>query len=198
MMLSLSHSRPMRAALAFVAAGAASVSLGAAPAAAVPAPNESVVTLDPVVKTALDVAKIKIVPKGAAKGGSAGIYYPVVNSRGMSDKFIGTLKHQGGFEFKLGTLRVGARNFVVQTKNRTPVSGVMSATPVLNSMAMPFELPFSDVRVTSVQKTSTMIIAKYKLSADPAIAQLINDTLKVKLLTPGAPWASVETRIKRP
>lgn len=197
-MLSQSHSRPVRTVLAFPVVAALTLSLGAAPAAAVPAPNETVITVNPVVTAALQVAKIKVTPKGAAKSGSAGIYYPVTNATKMNDLFIGTLKHQGGFELKIGTLRVGFRNFIIKTSGKkTPITGVVDATPVINGMSSPFTMPMSTVKVTSVRKTQAAIIAKYTLAIDPKIAQLVNDTLKVKLFTPGDPWATVETRIKR-
>ena len=195
--LSRPHVSVLRSLLAFVAAVALVFAWGASPAAAVPAPNETVITLDPLVATGLNVAKVKVTPKGAAKGGSAGIYYPVSNSRGMSDAFVGTLKHQGGFEIKLGNLRVGFRNFEVKTKNRKPVSGVLDAYPVVNGVNMPFSVPFSTVTLKSVQKKSGVVIAKYDLAIDPRVAKLINDTLKVKIVTPGDPWGSAETRIKR-
>lgn len=197
-MLSPSHPRPVRTVLAFLAALALTFSLSAAPAAAVPAPNETVINVDPLITTGLNIAKIKITPKGAAKGGSAGLYYPVVNATKMSDAFTGTLKHQGGFELKFGTLRFGFTNFIIKTAATKPVSGVVDATPVINGIQLPFTLPMSTVTVTSVQKSSGMIIAKYKLAINPMIAQMINQTLGIKVLTPGDPWATAETRIKRP
>jgi len=181
-----------------VAAAALTLSISAAPAAAVPAPNESIINVDPVITTALNVAKVKVTPKGAAHGGSAGLYYPVVNATKMNDAFVGTLKMQGGFELKVGTLRFGFSNFVVKTTAKAPISGVIDATPVINGIAMPFTLPMSTVSVTSVQKSAGMVIAKYKLAINPQIASLINDTLGVRVLSPGAPWSTVETRIKRP
>lgn len=195
--LSRPHTAVARTTLAFFAALALTFTWGAAPAAAVPAPNETVISLDPLVATALNVAKVKVTPKGAAKGGSAGIYYPVVNSRGVTDAFVGTTKHQGGFEIKLGTLRVGFRNFEIKTKKGSPVTGVLDAYPVINGINMPFSVPFSTVKVKSVQKKSGYLIAKYDLAIDPRVAKLINDTLKIKLVTPGDPWGSAETRITR-
>lgn len=197
-MLSQSHSRPARIVLSFLAAIAVACSLGAAPAAAVPAPNETIINVNPLITTGLNLAKVKLTAKGAAHIGSAGIYYPVTNSTKMNDKFVGTLKHQGGFELKVGTLRIGFSNFVIKTIAKTPVAGVVDATPVINGFAMPFTIPMSTVTVTSVQRTSNAVIAKYKLAIDPSIAKLINDTLKIKVLTPGDPWATVETRIARP
>lgn len=196
--LSQSHSRLARTVLASVAAFALALSVSAAPAAAVPAPNETVINVDPLITTGLNLAKVKVTPKGAAKGGSAGLYYSVVNAAKMSDAFVGTLKHQGGFELKVGTMRFGFSNFVVKTTATKPVSGVIDATPVINGMALPFTIPMSTVTVTSVTQSSGMTIAKYKLAFNPQIAQLVNDFLKIKVLTPGAPWSTVETRIKRP
>ncbi len=194
--LSRTHSAAARIAVTFLAAVAVVFSLGASPAAAVPAPNETVINVNPLITTALGVAKVKVTPKGAAKGGTAGLYYPVVNATKMTDKFVGTLKHQGGFELKVGALRFGFSNFVIKTTAKTPVSGVIDATPVINGMAMPFTMPMSTVTVTSVQKTATATIVKYRLAIDPNIAKLINSTLGVKILTPGDPWATAETRIK--
>lgn len=195
--LSRPHSAVARTTLAFLAAIALVFTWGASPAAAVPASNETVISLDPLVATALNVAKVKVTPKGAAKGGSAGIYYPVTNSRSMSDLFVGTVKHQGGFEIKLGTLRIGFRNFEIKTKKGSPVTGVLDAYPVINGMNMPFSIPFSTVKVKSVTKKSDVVIAKYDLAIDPNVAKLINDTLKIKIVTPGDPWGFAETRIKR-
>ncbi len=197
-MLSPSHSRLVRTVLAFFAALALSFSLGAAPAAAVPAPNQTVINVDPLITVGLNIAKVKVTPKGAATGGSAGLYYPVVNATKMSNAFTGTLKHQGGFELKVGTMRFGFSNFVIKTTATKPVSGVIDATPVINGLQMPFTIPMSTVTVTSVQQASGMTIAKYKLAINPAVAQLINQTLGIKVLTPGDPWATAETRIKRP
>ena len=196
--LSPTHSRLARPFLAFLAALALTLTISAAPAAAVPAPNETVINVDPLITTGLNLAKVKVTPKGAAKGGSAGLYYPVVNATKMNDAFVGTLKHQGGFELKVGSMRFGFSNFVVKTTATTPVSGVIDATPVINGMAMPFTIPMSTVTVTSVTKSSGLIIAKYKLAFNPQIAQMVNDFLKIKVLTPGAAWSTVETRIKRP
>ncbi len=198
---SVSRLSPLRATstrvvLSFLAAFAVVFSAGASPAAAVPAPNETVINVNPLLTTALNVAKIKVTPKGAAKGGTAGLYYPVVNATKMNDKFVGTLKHQGGFELKLGAMRFGFKDFVIKTTAKSPVSGVIDATPVFNGMPLPFTMPMSTVTVTSVQKTSTLVIAKYKLAINPEIAKLINATLGVKILTPGDPWATAETRIK--
>lgn len=195
--LSRPHTRIARTTIAFLAAFTVTASWGASPAAAVPAPNETVITVDPLVNTALQVAKVKVTPTGAAKGGSAGIYYPVSNSNSMSDAFVGTLKHQGGFQIKLGNLRVGFRNFIVKTKAGKPVSGVLDAQPVVNGVGLGFTIPFSTVTVTSVVTKSGVTTAKYKLAIDPRVAKLINDTLKVKIVTPGEPWGTVETRIKR-
>lgn len=195
--LSHPHTAVSRTLLAFAAALALVFSWGASPAAAVPATNETVITLDPLVSTALSVAKVKVTPKGAAKGGSAGIYYPVVNARKVSDAFVGLTKHQGGFEIKLGNLRVGFRNFEVKTKAGKPVTGVLDAYPVVNGVNMPFSIPFSTVKVKSTQVRNGVLIAKYDLAIDPRVAKLINDTLKVKIVTPGDPWGSAETRVKR-
>ena len=89
-------------------------------AAAVPGPNQTVLTLDPVIVAALKTAKVKVVPVGAATIGSAGLYFPVINSN-VNDLFVGTSKHQGGFE-----LRVDIRHCISERleKARPPIGSI--------------------------------------------------------------------------
>ena len=198
-MSSQSHAgRPARLALAFL------VSLGllaggAAPASAVVANNQTLISVNPVLTGTLKVTKVRLEPKGAAKIGSAGIYYPVTNAKDMSEPFIGTLKHQGAFQLRLGTLTFGARHFVIKTGNRKPVTGVLLAEPVVNGVGTGVKVPFSRIEVTSTKKESDgSVTAKYKLIIDPKIAQTINETLKVDLIKPGDAWATGESHYTRP
>jgi len=165
-------------------------------AAAVPAPNQTVLTLDPVIVGVLKTAKVKVVPVGAATIGSAGLYFPVINSN-VNDLFVGTTKHQGGFELRIEKLRFGFRNIQVKTKAGSPATGTVSAEPIVLGYGIGFQLPLSNIKIDSVQLRSPGVIAKYSLRLDKNIAKIINQALKIKVLVPGQKWATLETRIAR-
>jgi hypothetical protein len=165
-------------------------------AAAVPGPNQTVLTLDPVIVGALKVAKVKVVPVGAASVGSAGFYFPVINSN-VNDLFVGTTKHQGGFELRVDKLRFGFRNIQVKTKKGDPATGTVTAEPIVLGFGIGFQLPLGNISVESVKLRSPGVIAKYPLRLDKNIAKILNGALGIKVLTPGAKWATIETRIAR-
>jgi hypothetical protein len=194
---SLSPIRPAQLLLVVVAALVLGLVGRPALAGATPAPNQTQLTLDPLVFAGLKVADVKLGAKGsAAVAGGGNLYFPVVNANNVTDAFVGTVKHQGGFEFKIAkTIKIGFRNLTLKTKATSPVTGQLTAEPVVQGFGLGFQIPVSSVTLDSVVIKGGLQIAKYRLRLDPTFTTLINKSLGLTLIKPSQPWGTVETRL---
>jgi hypothetical protein len=191
---SMSPIRTWAMLLASLLAVCGSLAIRPALAGAAPAPNQTQLTLDPLLVAGLKVSGVKIRPLGPATLGSGGFYFPV-GRQNMSSAFVGTARHSGGFELLLGDLRIGFRNFIITTKAGAPATGTLSGEPVINGHAVALQFPLSKVTVSSALLNQNLLVGKTKLEIDRSIVDIINDTLKVQVIKPGQPWATTETRL---
>lgn len=196
MSLVVALSRPRVRVLAMLLAlTAAFAGASAKPAHAAPGANQTVLTFDPLIPIALDIAKVQLRPIGASRVGSAGIYYRVTRSNATT-KFVGTTRHQGGFEFVIGkSVRVGLRNPTVTIGKNG--EGSLTAEPVVQGMVIPYAIPVGKLTMAAVSATSKYVTATYRLRVEKAYADLVNGSLGVNVLPVNLPWATLETRITR-
>ncbi len=180
--------------LAALIAVCGSLALQPAAASATPAPNQTQLSLDPVLIAGLKVAGVKLRPLGPATIGSGGLYFPV-GRQNMTSAFTGTARHTGGFELIVGDLRIGFRNFIITTKPGAPANGTLSGEPVLNGRAIGLQFPISRIVVGSALLNQNLLIGKTKLEIDRNIVGIINKTLGIQVIKPGQPWATTETRL---
>lgn len=191
---SLSPIRSWAILLAALVAVCGSLALRPAVAGAAPAPNQTQLTLDPLLIAGLKVAGVKLRPLAPATIGSGGVYFPV-GRQNMNSSFIGTARHTGGFELLVGDLRIGFRNFIITTKAGSPGTGTLSGEPVINGRAIALQFPISKITIGSALLNQGLLIGKTKLEIDRNIVAIINKTLKTQIIKPGQPWATTETRL---
>ena len=184
---------PIRA-VALLLAAFVAVSFAPAAASAAPAPNQTQLTLDPLLSIGLKTAGVKLTPIAPATIGSGGLYFPV-GRQNASSKFVGTVRHTGGFQLQVGKLRIGFRNPTIVTKAGSPATGTLSAEPIINGSVIALQFPISTVTVNSALISGGLLIGKTKLAIDPNITNVINKALGVQLIKPGQPWATTETRL---
>ncbi len=191
---SLSPTRALALLVAVLAACTIALGLQPMAAGAAPAPNQTQLSIDPLLVLGMKVAGVKLQPTGPATIGSGGLYFPV-GRQNAGPGFVGTVRHQGGFEFLYKNVRFGFRNLVITTKAGSPTVGAISAEPVINGYAIPIGFPISKVTVTSALLTPSLLIGKTKVEIDPNIVAIINKVLGVAILKPGQAWATTETRL---
>ncbi len=191
---SLSPIRAWAMLLAALVAVCGSLAIKPAAAGAAPAPNQTQLALDPVLIAGLKVAGVKLRPLAPATIGSGGLYFPV-GRQNMTSAFTGTARHTGGFELIVGDLRVGFRNFIIQTRPGSPANGTLSGEPVINGRAIALQFPISKIVVGSALLNQNLLIGRTKLEIDRNIVGIINKTLGIQVIKPGQPWATTETRL---
>jgi hypothetical protein len=164
---------------------------------AVPAPQQTQITIDPILAIGLKAAGVQTLPYGAAKASNASTFYVPVTSSKVTDAFVGNVKHQGGIKFKIGKLTIALKNFQIVTHAGTPTMGTLSAQLVVQGIGEPFYLPVSPVTVDSSTVKNGLLQADYAIRVDANIAAVINKALKVRLFIPGQAWARASTRLTR-
>lgn len=180
--------------LAALLSCSASLAIRPAAAGAVPAPNQTQLTLDPVLTIGFKALGVKLTPIAPATIGSAGLYFPV-GRQNANSSFVGTVRHTGGFQLTYKNLKIGFKNLIIQTRAGSPATGTISAEPVINGFVIPMQFPISGITVTSALLNQSLLVGKTKLAIDPNILGIINKTLGVTIIKPGQSWATTETRL---
>jgi hypothetical protein len=86
--------------------------------------ENTVLTLDGAVVSALQAKKVKVVPiEPAGPGGPAGVKFPITGGKVNSETLAGSIEHSGGLRFRIGRETLVVRDFVADTE-----SGILTAT----------------------------------------------------------------------
>lgn len=140
--------------------------------------ENTVLTLDGAVVSALQAKKVKVVPiEPAGPGGPAGVQFPITAGQVNSETLAGSIEHSGGLRFSIGRKTLEVTDFVADTE-----SGVLSAT------AGAAEIPLLTLDFASLKKATkggAIVASGIAVGLTPAAASAMNGILGVKFFKKG-------------
>ena len=140
--------------------------------------ENTVLTLDGAVVSALQAKKVKVVPiEPAGPGGPAGVQFPITGGQVNSETLAGSIEHSGGLRFSIGRKTLEVTDFVADTE-----SGVLSAT------AGAAEIPLLTLDFASLKKATkggAIVASGIGVGLTPAAASAMNGILGVKFFKKG-------------
>jgi hypothetical protein len=140
--------------------------------------ENTVLTLDGAVVSALQAKKVKVVPiEPAGPGGPAGVRFPITGGKVNSETLAGSIEHSGGLRFSIGRKTLEVTDFVADTE-----SSVLSAT------AGAAEIPLLTLDFAGLKKTTkggAIVASGIGVGLTPAAASAMNGILGVNFFEKG-------------
>jgi hypothetical protein len=140
--------------------------------------ENTVLTLDEGVVSALQAKKVKVVPiEPAGPGGPAGVRFPITGGKVNSETLAGSIEHSGGLRFSIGRETLEVTDFVADTE-----AGVLSATAGAAEIPL-LTLDFADLKKST--KGGSIVASGIGVALTPAAASAMNGILGVNFFEKG-------------
>jgi hypothetical protein len=150
--------------------------------------GKSVLRLDPQLRKALDIARVKITPSGEASRVPTGIALPISAGRLDIDTPSGTIQHAGGLRFSVLGKSVEADNLVLLPKDGSVTARIDGDRVKLFA---------ADVGTPRVVDTSDTIVLPSDVSIGDGAVRELNDALGVKVFDSGLHVGRLTASAKR-